>query len=91
LVDPLSSLALTLHGRTLAFVRAQLSVVSNLLALVRDSVPLIGGAISFVSDPLAPRELMLTPAESRLAVFQLRNAPVDFARVVTIFTEHGLP
>ncbi|MBV8863052.1 MAG: hypothetical protein JO259_14515 [Mycobacterium sp.] len=83
-VDPLQSLPLTLHGRTIAFVRKQLSVISRLLAVICDPVSLIGDAISFVSDPLAPRELTLTPGKRVRAV-------IAFAlSIQMILTDHDL-
>ena len=52
-VDALQSLALTMRSRTLRYVRTPLSIVTRLLAIICDSVPPIGDAISFVSDQRA--------------------------------------
>jgi hypothetical protein len=87
LADALLSLALTLRGRSLAFVRAPLSVIGRLLAIIGDSVSLIGDAISFITDPVAPRELVLTPRKGRLALVDLSGA----ASVGTVLGDHASP
>lgn len=91
-VDAPQSLALLLLSRARAFVRTPFSVVGRLLAIVCDSVPLIGDAISFVGDSLAPGELYLTAREGLIAVIRLSTAPSGIAPTVgKILTDHALP
>ena len=69
-VCALQSLAFTVCGRALAFVRAQLSFVRQPLALIRDPVPLIGDPLSPSGLHLASSDLGLTPQQSVLALFE---------------------
>lgn len=78
-VEAVLPLAFTLCGGALAFVRAQLSVVSRSLAFIGDLLPLIGGSISSVGNPMTPRELVFPQPESHLADVQLGGAAIEFA------------
>ena len=88
-IDALQSFAFTRLGRTLADVGLQLAIVGGLLAVVCDSVPLIGDAFSFISGPLAPRELDLAPRDSLFALIHLCSAETEFTwHVGTVVHDH---
>jgi hypothetical protein len=59
-VHPSQSFELTPLSRILAFIREPFSLVSRLLTVVSDAVPLVSKMISFDSHTLAPSELILT-------------------------------
>ena len=69
-------------SRTLAFVRERLSFVGQLLATIRETLPLIGDAISSGSKPFATSDLSLT-AHYRLLALVERGSSV-FQRTVAL-------
>ncbi|MDD7811132.1 hypothetical protein PP713_00930 [Mycobacterium sp. CSUR Q5927] len=75
----MQTLALTLRSGAFTFVRTRLPVVRRPLTHVSNSVALIGDALSFVSDPLAPGEFSHATREGVLALTQLKGATVGFA------------
>ena len=70
--DALLPLALPLLGGTLANVRAQLSFVGRTIAVVGDAVPFIG-------DPIAPRLFCFTNCERALSAVEVGATPIRFA------------
>ncbi len=83
-LDPLQSLTFPLRRCSLAFILARLPVIGRLLAVVGDTVALVGYAFPFLSDPLASGEFALAPHETPLALIQSGRAP----SVVTLVSGH---